>query len=726
MPPPKKPKNGPITMEQFMERGDLSDDDRSRKESFSGESDVSVSGLSTRRPSVCSADGIDTFTNQAFSDDKSPGLKLLRDLILKKQEATKDCKDGLIPKSENNTLKNGMTENKCDNGALPPTPEEYEGLNSDKKDTCRSNSSGSPVLLSGEEKMSLSQTIQESISKNEKILNSIVVSSLMPTVPRPQGIHSMSGYLSPYLYSRSMTAVNPYLSNEPRDLSTKLHTHPRLTESLYGSDPVSAYGSGQYGQVSPERKEFLDSRKNLVGILTESRYGQNSVGLRIPSSIHERDAFSFYLNGFDSARDSIDKLSLKDDSLAGGYPGGYLLPHMMPSQLPSSTTSPHDGRMLTMLDGSLSFTNTHKLKHEIMSSGSGHNKLCQVCSDNASGFHYGVWSCEGCKAFFKRSIQGPVDYVCPATNSCTIDKHRRKSCQACRLRKCYEVGMNKGTQRKERKPSANSKLPTKRNRADSTDNIVNSTSGSPNPAKSPRRSETSAILDALSKADMPIVESYHNHNMPPSRTHLLNSLVKLAERELVQLINWAKNVPGYIDLSLSDQVHLIECCWMELLLLNCTFRSMSYNGKRLVFAPDFVLDRSHWEVMGMTEIFEQVSAVSENFIQYQLHKNESLLLQATVLVNAEVRRLTSCDKIHRMRQSILDAVVDTAQKYHPDNLRHVPSILLMLTHIRQAGTRAIAYFQKLKQEGTVTFSDLLKEMLDSQDYTEIKTENPTT
>lgn len=32
--------------------------------------------------------------------------------------------------------------------------------------------------------------------------------------------------------------------------------------------------------------------------------------------------------------------------------------------------------------------------------------VCAVCSDYASGYHYGVWSCEGCKAFFKRSIQG--------------------------------------------------------------------------------------------------------------------------------------------------------------------------------------------------------------------------------------------------------------------------------------------------------------------------------
>ena len=34
------------------------------------------------------------------------------------------------------------------------------------------------------------------------------------------------------------------------------------------------------------------------------------------------------------------------------------------------------------------------------------SRRCEVCKEYASGNHYGCWTCEGCKAFFKRSVQG--------------------------------------------------------------------------------------------------------------------------------------------------------------------------------------------------------------------------------------------------------------------------------------------------------------------------------
>ncbi|XP_006005300.1 nuclear receptor subfamily 1 group D member 2b isoform X1 [Latimeria chalumnae] len=70
--------------------------------------------------------------------------------------------------------------------------------------------------------------------------------------------------------------------------------------------------------------------------------------------------------------------------------------------------------------------------------------LCKVCGDVASGFHYGVHACEGCKGFFRRSIQQNIQYKkCLKSENCTIMRMNRNRCQQCRFKKCLAVGMSR-------------------------------------------------------------------------------------------------------------------------------------------------------------------------------------------------------------------------------------------------------------------------------------------
>ncbi|XP_078543692.1 nuclear receptor subfamily 1 group D member 2-like [Lissotriton helveticus] len=70
--------------------------------------------------------------------------------------------------------------------------------------------------------------------------------------------------------------------------------------------------------------------------------------------------------------------------------------------------------------------------------------LCKVCGDIASGFHYGVHACEGCKGFFRRSIQQNIHYkTCVKNENCMIMRMNRNRCQHCRFKKCLAVGMSR-------------------------------------------------------------------------------------------------------------------------------------------------------------------------------------------------------------------------------------------------------------------------------------------
>ncbi|TPP55740.1 Retinoic acid receptor RXR-alpha-A [Fasciola gigantica] len=76
--------------------------------------------------------------------------------------------------------------------------------------------------------------------------------------------------------------------------------------------------------------------------------------------------------------------------------------------------------------------------------------LCAICGDTASGRHYGVISCEGCKGFFKRAVRKQIQFTCRGSGQCPVDRSKRTRCQHCRLEQCLAKGMRREAVQEER------------------------------------------------------------------------------------------------------------------------------------------------------------------------------------------------------------------------------------------------------------------------------------
>merc|ERR550532_3265516 len=111
------------------------------------------------------------------------------------------------------------------------------------------------------------------------------------------------------------------------------------------------------------------------------------------------------------------------------------------SQLPSHVIESQNGHMnMTMLRPG------HQLAEDE------EPLLCNICEDRATGLHYGIITCEGCKGFFKRTVQNKRVYSCVADGNCEINKAQRNRCQFCRFKKCLQQGMVLAAVREDRMP----------------------------------------------------------------------------------------------------------------------------------------------------------------------------------------------------------------------------------------------------------------------------------
>ncbi|XP_056879324.1 estrogen-related receptor gamma-like isoform X3 [Takifugu flavidus] len=331
----------------------------------------------------------------------------------------------------------------------------------------------------------------------------------------------------------------------------------------------------------------------------------------------------------------------------------------------------------------------------------GPKRVCLVCGELASGYHYGVASCEACKAFFKRTIQGNIKYICPVNNNCEITKRRRKACQACRFQKCLQAGMMREGVRIDRVRGGRQKY---RRRTEP---------GRPykGPCLHSASSRNVVISDLLLIEPPPMAANLQEPANEGGLCTLL-TLCDLLNRQLLLLIGWAKQIPGFLNLSLVDQMSLLQSGWMEVLLVGVAWRSQKTGGEELVFAANLQLTGAQCGAMGLSHLYEALHLLSLRYQLMQLRGEEAVTLKAIALANSDTDPVDCPDSVQRFQDQLHEALQEHGSS-HGEHQR-AGRLLMTLPLLRQTAEHAVKNLLQLHRRYRVPLHKLLLEMLEAK------------
>lgn len=256
-------------------------------------------------------------------------------------------------------------------------------------------------------------------------------------------------------------------------------------------------------------------------------------------------------------------------------------------------------------------------------------KLCLVCSDEASGCHYGVLTCGSCKVFFKRAVEGQHNYLCAGRNDCIIDKIRRKNCPACRYRKCLQAGMNLEA-RKTKKKIKGIQQSTAGGSQETSENPANKTVV---PTTLPQLTPT--LVSLLEVIEPEVLYAGYDPSIPDSSWRIMTTLNMLGGRQVIAAVKWAKAIPGFRNLHLDDQMTLLQYSWMFLMAFALGWRSYRQASANLLcFAPDLVVNEQRMTLPSMYDQCKHMLYVSSELHRLQVSYEEYLCMKTLLLLSS--------------------------------------------------------------------------------------------
>ncbi|XP_043485253.1 ecdysone-inducible protein E75 isoform X1 [Leptopilina heterotoma] len=335
--------------------------------------------------------------------------------------------------------------------------------------------------------------------------------------------------------------------------------------------------------------------------------------------------------------------------------------------------------------------------------------LCRVCGDKASGFHYGVHSCEGCKGFFRRSIQQKIQYrPCTKNQQCSILRINRNRCQYCRLKKCIAVGMSRDAVRFGRVP--------KREKARILAAMQQSShSRSQEKAVAAELEDEQRLLSTVVRAHLdtcdftrdkvaPVLararETPNYTACPPTLACPLNPNPQplTGQQELLQdfskrfspairgVVEFAKRIPGFSLLAQDDQVTLLKAGVFEVLLvrLACMFDAQTnsmicLNGQVLKRESIHNSSNARFLMDSMFDFAERVNSL-------RLSDAELGLFCSVVVIAADRPGLRNTELVERMHNKLRNALQTVLAQNHPQHPDILRELLKKIPDLRTLNT----------------------------------------